>query len=111
VLFSFGTDSVALGVDIGNAASLNQPINLPIETQFGGFVGIVYCGNVRRSRAGVVIVVGPVVMMGSSRARRDPVATSRDGTFENRSGLALDAKMDSGLCCSVLESAHDTGSQ
>jgi hypothetical protein len=39
--------------------------------------------------------------MSSSGARGDPVAASSDGAFENRLGLALDAQIDRGLCCSA----------
>jgi hypothetical protein len=46
-------------------------------------------------------------MMSSSGARGDPVAASSDGAFENRLGLALDAQIDRGLCCSAAWSAHD----
>jgi hypothetical protein len=52
-------------------------------------------------------MVGSIAMMSSSGARGDPVAASSDGAFENRLGLALDAQIDLGLCCSATWLAHD----
>jgi hypothetical protein len=54
-----------------------------------------------RPCTGARIIVGSVAMMSFSGARGDPVAASRDEAFENRLGLALDAQIDRGLCCSV----------
>lgn len=76
--------------------------HLPVETEFGGFVGVVQCRGASWPHTGVLIIVGSVAMMSSSGARRDPVATSGDGTFENCLGLALDAQIDRGLCCMQL---------
>ena len=81
--------------------------HLPVETEFGDFVGVVQCRGASRPRTGILVIVGSVAVMGSSGARGDPVTASSDGSFENRLGLALNAQIDRGLCCSAPWSAHD----
>jgi hypothetical protein len=70
---------------------------LPIEAEFGDFVGVIQCSGAGRPRTGVLIIVGSIAMMSSSGARGDPVAASGDIAFENRLGLALDAQINGGL--------------
>ena len=70
---------------------------LPIEAEFGDFVGVVECRGASRPRTGVLIVVGSVAMMSSSGACGNPVAASSDIALENRSGPALNAQIDGGL--------------
>ena len=70
---------------------------LPIEAEFGDFVGIIQRRGARRPRTGVLIIIGSIAMMGSSGACGDPVAASSNIAFENRLGLALDAQIDGGL--------------
>jgi hypothetical protein len=80
---------------------LSQKNRLPVETEVGDFVGVVQCRGASRPRTRVLINVGSVAMMSSSGARGDPVAANSDGAFEHRHGLALDAQIDRGLCCSA----------
>jgi len=95
----------------GSEHPLSQKSRLPVETEFGDFVGVVQCSGASRPRTWVLIIVGSVAMMSSSRVRGDPVAAGSDGAFENCLGLALDAQIDCGLCCSAAWSAHDIVSQ
>lgn len=71
---------------------------MPVEAEAGSFVGIVERGGARRPCTGVLVVVGPVAVMGTSGARGHPMAAGGDLAFENRGCLPLDAQVDGGLC-------------
>jgi len=70
----------------------------PVEAEAGGFVGIVERGDARRPRTGVLVVVGPVAVMGTPGVRGHSMAAGSDRAFENRARLPLDAQVDGGLC-------------
>jgi hypothetical protein len=100
------SQTVFIAFEAGNTPLLKN--HLPVETEFGDFVGIVQCRGASWPRTGVLIIVGTVAMMSSSGVCGDPMAAGSNGAFENRLGLALNAQINRGLCCSAAWSAHDT---